>query len=100
MHDFKSSFIEREQSIAVVNHSKKPKKERLSTKGLFLDTQLKDGEIVTKEEKANFMKVLNPDIVKLLKRKEELELKKLKFKKEAKVLQAMSVEQEMRIKDR
>jgi len=43
---------------------------------------------------------LNPDLVRLLLRKSQLELKKLKVKKDAKILQAIDVEKGMRIRDR
>jgi hypothetical protein len=52
---------------------------------------LKDQEAVNKEEKASFFIRVNPEIIKLLKRKEDLEYRKLKLKKEAKRLQDMSV---------
>jgi hypothetical protein len=43
---------------------------------------------------------LNPDLVRLLVRKTQLEFKKLKVKKDAKILQAIDVEKGMRIRDR
>jgi hypothetical protein len=43
---------------------------------------------------------LNPEVVKILRRKEEGEYNKLKFKKEAKLLQAQNMEAEMKIKER
>lgn len=74
---------------------------RNSTKGRFTDSlnSLKEPGIVWKQERDQLLS-LNPDVKSLLKKKDDHDYQKLKNKKDSKYLQALSIQQEMKIKDR
>jgi len=72
------------------------------TKGLFtdsIDTVLKDPGSRYHEEKASLLNA-NPELLRLLERKEQIERRKLVEKKESKILLDIEVKNQMRIRDR